>query len=184
MNAQKLIPNILGSLIAIAALGAAAQLSISLPESVSVAPITGQSLAVLLVAHLLKWKWGFLSTSAYLLLGLLGVPVFSDFSSGSEVVFGPTMGYFIGFIIAVLAVGKLAETQKSRFPFYLLQMLIGTLIILLIGWLGLFRFLEPKEAFMKGILPFLPGALVKILIGAILLSVHRRFKMLLNPTKS
>ena len=117
MNAQKLIPNILGSLIAIAALGAAAQLSISLPESVSVAPITGQSLAVLLVAHLLKWKWGFLSTSAYLLLGLLGVPVFSDFSSGSEVVFGPTMGYFIGFIIAVLAVGKLAETQKSRFPF-------------------------------------------------------------------
>ena len=54
MNAEKLIKNASGALISIAALGASAQLSISLPESVSVAPITGQTLAVLLIAHLMK----------------------------------------------------------------------------------------------------------------------------------
>lgn len=183
MNAEKLIENSLGVLISVAALGASAQLSISLPESMSVAPITGQSLAVLLVAWLLKWNWSFLAVTIYLLLGALGLPVFSDFESGVDVLLGPTFGYFIGFLISALVVGKLALVQKSRFPIYLLQMTIGTIIILFIGWLGLLRFLSGSEAFYKGILPFLPGALVKIFLGALLLSVIRRFTEFMNPKK-
>lgn len=184
MNAEKLIANSLGTVIAVVAMGASAQLSISLPESTSVAPITGQSLAVLLVAWLLRWQWGTLAVILYLLVGVLGAPVYSDFSSGIETFTGPSLGYFIGFIVATAVVGKMAETQKSRFGYYLLQMLIGSLIILLIGWLGLFRYLDAKDGFMKGVLPFLPGALVKIFLAAILLSVYRRFKQLLNMGKS
>ena len=66
MNAEKLISNGAGALISIAALGAAAQLSITLPESVSVAPITGQSLAVLLIAHLLKETWATIAVGIYI----------------------------------------------------------------------------------------------------------------------
>lgn len=184
MNAEKLIANSLGTLIAVAALGASAQLSISLPESVSVAPITGQSLAILLIAHLLKWQWGSLAFLLYVLIGALGVPVFSNFSSGTEVLFGPTLGYFIGFGLSILVVGRLAEIQASKFGAYFLQMFTGSLLILLCGWLGLFRFLEPVVAFKKGILPFLPGALTKVLLGSIILSVVRRFKNVMSLDQS
>ena len=183
MNAEKLISNVLGSLIGVAAMGAAAQVSISLPESISVAPITGQSLAVLLIAWILKWKWASISMILYFIVGCFA-PVFSDFESGIDVLTGPTMGYFIGFLIAAIVVGKLAENQKSRFLHYLLQMTIGTLIILIIGMLGLLRYLTIQDAFLKGVLPFLIGGLVKIVLGAILLSTYRRFRTLLNQTKS
>jgi len=184
MNAEKLIANSLGTLIAVAAIGAAAQISISLPEEISVAPITGQSLAVLLVACLLKWKWGSLSIMLYLFIGGLGAPIFSNFSSGTGVLLGPTMGYFIGFLLTTFIVGKLAETQQGKFGNYFLQMLIGTLIILLCGWLGLFRYLDPVEGLKKGVLPFLPGGVVKILLGAILLSLIRRFKKIMSLGRS
>lgn len=183
MSAEKQIANILGVLISIAAIAASAQVSISLPESVSVAPITAQSLAVLLVGIILKWKWGTISIVAYCLIGALGVPVFSDFEGGLTILLGNTIGYFIGFMVAVFVVGLLAEKQESKFPYYLLQMFIGTLIILLFGWLGLLRFLDPEIALRKGILPFLPGALAKIVLGAILLSVYRRFKNFMSGEK-
>ncbi len=180
MNVEKLISNGSGALIAIAALGAAAQLSISLPESVSVAPITGQSLVVLLIAHLLKEKWAPAAIVIYLLIGIAGAPVFSGFEGGWEKFSGPSLGYFAGFIIAAIVGGILARKQKERFAFYLLQMLIGTVLILLCGWLGLFRFFDAQTAFIKGVLPFLPGALTKIILGAALLSVFRRFKTLMK----
>jgi len=176
MNAEKLISNGAGALIAVAALGAAAQLSISLPESISVAPITGQTLAVLLIAHLLKETWGTLAIGIYITIGILGAPVFAGFKGGWDKFSGPSLGYFIGFIVAAIVCGLLARKQEERFKFYLLQMLIGSLLILLCGWLGLFRYLDANTAFAKGVLPFLPGALIKITIGAILLSVIRLFK--------
>jgi len=180
MNVDKLISNGSGALISIAALGAAAQLSISLPESVSVAPITGQSLAVLLMAHLLRETWATIAISIYLAIGIIGAPVFGGFEGGWEKFSGPSLGYFIGFIVAAIVCGVLARKQKERFGYYLLQMLIGTILILFCGWLGLFRFLDVKTAFVKGVLPFLPGALIKITIGALLLSVFRRFKILMK----
>lgn len=180
MNVEQLIKDGTGTLISVAALGAAAQLSISLPDSISVAPITGQTLAVLLIAHLLKEKWATLAVALYLIIGIAGAPIFSGFEGGCEKFSGPSLGYFIGFILAAITCGVLARKQQEKFGFYLLQMLIGSLIILLCGWLGLFRFLDAKTALVKGVIPFLPGALVKILIGAILLSVIRRFKNFLK----
>ena len=180
MNAEKQIANILGILIATAALGASAQLSISFPEGMAVAPVTGQSLAVLIIAHILGWKNGSISVLLYLILGAIGLPVFSDFSSGVAVLFGPTVGYFLGFLFATFIVGKMKEVREAHFFNYFLEMLVGTLIILLIGGLGLLWFLPANEILAKGVIPFLPGALVKILLGAILLAVFTNVKKLLN----
>jgi len=181
MNAEKLIANTLSVLVATAAISASAQLVIILPSEVSVAPITGQSLAVLMTASLLGWKNGGLSVLLYLILGVLGVPVFSEFTSGWEAFTGPSLGYFIGFLIATIVIGVIAAKQANTFSNFFLQMTIGTVIILICGGIGLFRFLEFSGILQKGILPFLPGTLVKMLVGAVFLSVYYKIKLLLKP---
>jgi len=157
------------------AIGAAAQMSIKLSSFYSI-PITAQSLFVLMIAYLLKWKWGSICILIYLLAGILGAPIFSNFSGGWEVFSGNSMGFLLGFFFAALVVGKMAEKQEERFIKVVQQFFIGSLIILLFGYLGLLRFEDSKTAFLKGVLPFLPGMLIKILVGAVLLSIYRRFK--------
>ncbi len=180
MSAEKLIASILGVLIAVAAYGASAQISISFPEGMAVAPMTGQTLAILVSAHILGWRNGSISVLLYLLLGALGLPVFSNFSSGVDVLFGPTIGYFLGFVLAALIVGLMKATRPPHFFNYFLEMLVGSTVILIIGGIGLLWFLPANEIFDKGILPFLPSALVKILLGAIFLSVFTNVNRLLK----
>ncbi|MEQ8908739.1 MAG: biotin transporter BioY [Vicingaceae bacterium] len=167
-------------LIAAVAIGATAQLAIPLPENFAAAPITGQTLAVSVAAYLLGSKDGPLAVLLYLLLGALGLPLFSDFKSGLTVLTGPTMGYFVGFVLAAFLIGKWKENKAHKFGQYFLAFLLGTLTILMLGMLGLLRYLSLKEAFLKGVLPFLAGGLVKILLAAILISLISRFKKLMN----
>ena len=176
MISEKLMSSVLGILVAIMAIAASAQLSISLPENVSVAPITGQSLAILVAAHILKWKNATVTVVLYLLIGAFGIPVFSDFSSGTEVLFGNSAGYLLGFVVSSAVVGIMADKNSKRFTNYLLQMTVGTILILLCGGLGLLRFLDVHEVFSLGIKPFLFGAIAKIFLGAILLSVYWNIK--------
>ncbi len=166
--------------IAVLFIAISAQLSINLPEDVSMVPITGQSFAVLILAHIMKEKWAFIIVFLYLLIGVLGAPVFSDFSSGIDSFTGPSMGYLIGFLPAVLITGTLASKQGTKFSNLLVQMLLGTLIILICGYLGLFRFLDPSDAFIKGVKPYLLGAFVKIMLAVILLAVFYKLKALMN----
>ena len=132
--------NLLYSLIAAVALGAAAQLSISLPESVSALPITGQTLVLLLIAKVQKWPWAIISILIYFLLGVLGLPVFTDFNSGWAVFTGNSLGYFIGFLAAAYFIHILSKKQKNRFSPTFIQFLGASLIILLFGFIGLLPF--------------------------------------------
>lgn len=170
----------MGSLIAVAALGASAQLLIQLPPSISVAPITGQSLVVLLMARLLPWNWSAAAIIFYLLLGGLGLPVFSDFSSGTEVLFGKSAGYFFGFIVAAIVIGKMAEKRGKHFKEFFLEFILGSAIILFFGALLLLRFMEFESVYLKGVRPFLAGALVKVLIGSILLTFYYKVSSFLK----
>lgn len=174
MNAEKQIANILAILVAVAGFGASAQLSISFPKDFAVAPITGQSLTILVAAHLLGWKRAGISVLLYLILGSIGLPVFSGFSSGLAILTGTSGGYFIGFLIAAMVVGFMAESRKHHFFNYIFELFVGSFIILLCGGLGLLRFLPVEEIFSKGIVPFLPGAIVKITIGAAILAVVKK----------
>lgn len=76
-------------------------------------PITGQTLAVILVGAALGWKRGMAALALYAVLGLV-LPVYSDFGSGLSVITGATGGYIIGFIFAAGAVGWLAERGSDR----------------------------------------------------------------------
>src|ERR1700712_784101 len=77
-------------------------------------PITGQTLAVLLVGSTLGAVRGSLAMVLYAVLGLVGLPVFSDGSHGTSVLFGATGGYIVGFILSAALVGWLAERQWDR----------------------------------------------------------------------
>lgn len=93
------------------------QTAIPIPGGV---PLTLQTFAVALCGYVLGVKWGLASISAYVLLGAVGVPVFSGFKGGIGTLFGTTGGFIFGFIIFALLCG-LSHRFKNR----ILSVLIG-----------------------------------------------------------
>lgn len=140
-----------------------AQLTIPLPY----VPITGQTFAVLLVGAALGARRGAASLALYLLEGALRLPVFAEGRGGLEVLLGPTGGYLWSFPFAAFLVGGLAERGWDRtFRTTALAMLLGNLTIYLVGVSWLARFIGVTGALLHGLLPFLPGDALKLLLAA------------------
>jgi biotin transport system substrate-specific component len=115
---------------------------------------------------------GAASMLLYLGLGLIGLPVYSDGDSGFSVIWGATGGYLVGFVIAAYVMGRLAERQHDRTPLKALPLFaIGSVIIYAIGvpWLAVSADLSLVTAMDLGIVPFIPGAIIKALLAAGLL---------------
>ena len=155
--------------------GLAAQIAIPLPFTP--VPVTGQTFAVLLTGAALGWRRGFLAQLAYLGEGAMGLPVFAGGASGPLVFAGPTGGYLIAFPLAAAVTGWLAERAwDRRVPTMLGVMLLGSLVIFAIGLAGLSRFMPVPDAFVLGVLPFLPGDCVKSTLAALVFpTVWRQF---------
>ena len=146
-----------------------AQVAIQLPFSP--VPITGQTMAVLLVGALLGSRRGALAVLAYIAQGLAGLPVFAGGAAGLARLFGPTGGYLVGFVAAAFLVGWLAERGwDRRFGTTLAAMTLGNLVIYGVGavWLAVFVG-GLSRAWSLGVLPFLPGDALKIVLAAVLL---------------
>ena len=145
---------------------------ISLPVPGSPVPITGQTFAVLLSGAALGAHRGAAAMSLYLLLGLVGLPVYADGAHGVQVVWGATGGYLVGFILAGYVVGKLAEKRLDRTPLKALPLfMVGSLIIFGLGvpWLAVAANLTLPQAVSAGFTPFILGGVVKALLAAALL---------------
>jgi biotin transport system substrate-specific component len=96
----------------------------------------------------------------------MGIPVFAKAGSGFAYLLGPTGGYLIGFVFAAFVTGFLAEKGWDRsFGKTLVAMTIGTLLIFICGvsWLSFFLGLE--KAIIAGFVPFIIGALFKIVLA-------------------
>ena len=146
----------------------AAQIAIPLPFTP--VPITMQTFAVLLTGLLLGSRLGLLALMTYLAEGLSGLPVFAAGRGGPAVLAGPTAGYLLAFPLAVMIVGWLAERGWDRRPITTaLAMVLGNLVIYAggVGWLAVL--LGPERAITAGLLPFLPGDLLKLLLATALL---------------
>ena len=140
-------------------------------------PITGQTFAVLLVGAVLGSKRGALALAAYLAQGALGLPFFAGGAGGLTVLTGATAGYLVGFIGAAYAVGWLAERGLERsVRTSILPFLVGTIIIYVCGvsWLAILLGSVP-QAIEFGMLPFLVGDLVKLIIAALVLPAAWKF---------
>ncbi len=145
----------------------AARLTIRLPFSP--VPITGQTLAVLLVGAALGSRRGVLSLLLYLGEGLAGLPVFAGGGAGPAHLLGPTGGYLLGFVAAAGLTGFLAERGwDRRWGRTFLAMLLGNVAIYALGlpWLALY---VGGRAFSLGLVPFIPGDLAKAVLAAAIL---------------
>lgn len=141
-----------------------AQVAVPLPFTP--VPVTMQTLAVLLTGVLLGSRLGTLTLLAYLAQGAAGLPVFAPGVTGIARLFGPTGGYLIGFVFAAALVGALAERGWDRRTWTtLLAMVLGNLVIYAfgVGWLS--RFMPPAVALAKGVVPFLVGDAIKLVLA-------------------
>jgi len=154
-------------------------------------PLTLQTFGVLFTAALLGSRRGLLATGLYLLIGIVGFPVFAAGADGihrsgldtivgvdgGSLVLGATGGYLLGFLAASIAVGRLAERGwDRRFGGSIAAMIVGTITIYAFGvaWLTVAADLDVTEALGFGLWPFLPGDIAKLLVAAGLLPLAWR----------
>ncbi len=136
-------------------------------------PITGQTFAILVTGVLLGARLGTAAVLAYLVAGVVGAPVFADWSRYYTTFAGASGGYLIGFLPAAFIVGWFAERGWDRSKWLLLPMLIANAIIYvpgliwLNGWLAIMDF--PVDTFEAGLWPFIPGDLAKLVAAALAL---------------
>ncbi len=145
-----------------------ARVTIYLPFSP--VPITAQTLAVLLCGAVLGSKRGALSLVLYILEGAIGLPFFAGGMSGMAVLFGPTMGYLAGFVLAAFLVGALSENGFNRnWHSTIIAFLLGQSIIYLLGVMRLASFINYDQVINIGVIPFLLGDAIKIGFATMLL---------------
>jgi len=156
----------LGSLL----IAAAAWIQIRLPFTP--VPITAQTFAVVLLGALYGSRRGAATVLAYLAQGALGLPVFAGGAAGLAYILGPTGGYLLGFILAAAVAGFLAERGWDRRPATTaLAMTLATAALFIPGllWLGLF--IGYHAVLPAGLIPFLPGAIIKIALATAALPI-------------
>ncbi len=149
---------------------------VSFPLPISPVPVSLGVLGILLAAYLLGMKWGTVSCLGYLLIGLVGMPVFTGFSGGVGKVLGPTGGYLIGYIFLSLFTGFFVGKWPSKWPLHLTGMILGTMAMYLFGtiWLGYLMKCSFLEALWLAVIPYIPAELVKIAITLSLGGLIRR----------
>jgi len=153
-----------------ALIAGAAQVSIPLPFTP--VPVTGQTFAVLLVGAGLGTLRGGASGLLYLLLGLVGAPVYADGHHGLAVITGATGGYLVAFPLAAALSGRLAERRwDRRFSSAVGAMLTGNVLVYLVGlpWLSVSLGTGLERTLELGLYPFVPGDLLKLYLAAALL---------------
>ena len=159
-----------------------AQISIPLPNTP--VPLTLQTFAVLGGAAALGAERAVLAQTLYVGLAWLGLPILAEHKGGSEVVFGATGGYLVGFIVASYLVGRRAQHGASRNNLdTVAAFIVGTLTIYVLGvsWLSYATGMTIREAVAAGMAPFIVGDIIKaIAAGALLPSVWKS----INPGTS
>jgi biotin transport system substrate-specific component len=157
----------LGRDLVLALLGAAA-LTIGAKVQVPMYPVpmTLQTYVVMVIAMAYGWKLGAATVGLYLLQGAIGLPVFAS-GGGLAYMAGPTGGYLAGFLVATLAMGWLAERGWDRKLWLSIPaMALGTVVFFALGVAWLSALIGVEQAIAAGLLPFVPGAVVKLALAA------------------
>lgn len=161
--------------VGVALIAVAAQVRIPLPFTP--VPLSGQTFAVLLVGTAYGSRLGLATTAVYVLLGAVGLPIFTNGGSGVEHLTGATGGYLVGFAVAAFVAGTFAERRYDRHLVpALVGMTIASFVIYLFGagWLVLSLGLDVPTAVSQGILPFVLGDALKAVLAAAALPIAWR----------
>jgi biotin transport system substrate-specific component len=137
-----------------------------LPLSVGGVPVTFSVLVLTVIGVTLGPQWGLVPVAVYLLLGLVGVPVYSGFASGSAILFGSTGGYLFSYLFIVLLTGLF--TRRFRNPVIRFAgVILGQLAYYLggVAWAILLWKAIPVFALLSGVLSFLVPNLIQGVVG-------------------
>lgn len=137
-------------------------------------PISMQSLFVILSGLILGAKLGALSQIIYIILGLIGLPIFANFTGGLQSIMKPSFGFIIGFVFAAYIVGKISESSRGT-KTILIASFVGTIVIYLFGLpymyymlnIVMLKGLSFLTVIKIGCIIFLPGDILKALLSSL-----------------
>lgn len=134
-------------------------------------PITLATFSVYLVAATLGWKKGASAVAIYLMLGFIGLPVFTYFTGGIQKLVGATGGYLVGYIPMAMIGGLFADKFKKTWA-YVVGMTLGTAVLYTFGtaWYCIMSGSEIIPAILTCVTPFLLGDSIKIACATLLAS--------------
>jgi biotin transport system substrate-specific component len=132
-------------------------------------PISLATLAIYIVATAAGWKRGLAATALYILIGAVGIPVYSGFSAGFPKLMGVTGGYIWGYLLLALVAGALADRFSTRFWAYPIGMALGTLLLYACGtvWFMYVTGNSLTATLAVCVVPFLIGDVIKIVIASL-----------------
>jgi len=144
---------------------------ISVPIGISAVPFSLGIIGVMLSGSLLKPLPALISQLIYLLLGIIGLPVFSQFQAGFSVIAGHTGGYLAAYPVMALVIALLLKSKKSRkYITVFFPMLVSLIICYLIGcvWLAFSTGITFQAALISGAVPFIIPDIIKTVLAALL----------------
>ncbi len=141
-------------------------------------PLSLCTLAIYFIVYTFGMRIGLISTTIYILIGCVGLPVFSGFMGGVGRILGPTGGYLLGYLLLALIFGLFADKWSTNKWMCLCGMVLGTLACYFVGtlWLSFQTSVSFLTAFATGVLPFIPFDCVKM-VFALFASIHIRKRL-------
>lgn len=143
---------------------------LTIPLPISPVPISFTNLAIYLSIYVLGAKAGTVSYLIYLLLGFAGLPIFSGFTGGIGKLAGPTGGYLVGFIFMAAIAGWAIDRFPGKYAVHAAGLAVGTVISYAFGtaWLSGQLGLTFTAGLGVGVLPYIPGDVVKIIFSLLI----------------
>lgn len=140
---------------------------------IGVIPISLATFSVMLISGIGGIKRSVIATAVYILLGAVGVPVFSNFKGGFSVLTGVTGGYIIGYLFLAFFVSFFCKIIKKTYIAVPLGAIIGTIFVYLVGtvWFVLLTKSGIDYAFKVCVFPFLIGDGIKIAVSMVVVSL-------------
>lgn len=169
-NIEKTWSKLYSYILGVMLLFACAQISIPLNP----VPITLQTVGIMLIALNYNLKDGIMIYLLYLLSGIIGLPVFSQLNSGINILTGNCLGYFVGFLFAIIIMNYSKNIiGMHSFIKIITHYLMGTIMIYFFGVLWLTNLYGFEQALIVGLFPFIIPGIVK---AAILSGILRILK--------
>ena len=157
-----------------------AQISIPMPLGV---PMTMQTFAVMLAGILLGPRKGTIAIVVYILLGAIGLPVFSNFTGGLQCLIGPTGGFLWSFPVMTWLIGLGTKQWPRHKTLFILSLIIGNTMNLLCGtiFFSLLQHVTFSVAATTCLLPFIPVTILKIILATTAgLKIRKRLASILS----
>ena len=149
----------------------AAVLCVAAPFSIAIGPIplSFATLVIYLASASLGWKRAMIAVMVYVAVGAVGIPVFSNFTGGFQMLAGVTGGFFTGYILCAFTVGFITDYFHGKILRYVFGMVLGTILLYTCGtvWFSILTGTPVMASLAICVTPFLIGDTIKIIVACI-----------------